>query len=135
MRMPTKRLFTDFSLVPRRRLILFLAILGALLTAAAASAWSTTYVTNRWLTPAEYYGTGSAPTINYNEVSWCCADSHDAIGTTLCNPDGTSCYVMHYRYTEWEVDFREISYGKAWCGGAYFNRWNQYVYYCYAKNF
>lgn len=117
----------------RRRAILLLAVFCALLTAPAAIAWSKTYVTSRWLTPAEYYGTGWAPNIAYNEVAWGGPDGNDAIGMALCHPD-SSCYLPVYDYSGFGQDLRSISYGSAWCGGAYFNRWNQFVYSCYADN-
>ena len=132
----TEPVATDGGLLKARSrcgMLLLLAI-GALVLAPAALAWSKTYVSNAWVAPAEYrWNGGYVSGINLNQVSWTTPDGHDAVGTLLCHPD-SSCYVPLYNYSGFAQDFRSISYGSAWCGGASFNRWNQFFYGCYAQN-
>jgi hypothetical protein len=109
------------------------AVFVALLTTASpALAWQSTYVQNKYVFPATWYGTGFQPSIKFNLTQWNSTPGV-GMGLTYCRPD-SSCYNPLYGFTGYLEDNRTISYGQSWCGGYPGNQWAAYVYQCYTYN-
>jgi hypothetical protein len=105
---------------------------------SVASAWSQDYVQCCvWLTPAEYRGSIFNYGVHFNSALYTFyTGSGDVMGLTLCYSGGAGCYSVVYDNNNdgYVEDNRSISYGAAFCGGAYWNQNSVYVKNCHAEN-